>query len=121
VPHFSFIAPINHRPARPGNAGPQCDFDPNDTGTLVGLNPALMYIGDHTLRNIVKAFMDPRWNDGRNAIVVLWMRMTIASLRKTIGLLVCGYKLWRSRREERSSTRTFRCSSRFESAFHLPC
>jgi hypothetical protein len=74
VPHFSFIAPnqCNDQHGR-GNGGTQCDFDPNDQGTLDGLNPALMYIGDLTLRNIVKAIhRSPAWHDGRNAIVVLW-------------------------------------------------
>ncbi len=74
VPHFSFIAPnqCNDQHGR-ANGGTQCDFDPNDNGTLVGLNPALMYIGDLTLRNIVKAIhRSPAWDDGRNAIVVLW-------------------------------------------------
>jgi len=74
VPHFSFIAPnqCNDQHGR-GNAGPQCDFDPNDNGTLAGLNPALMYLGDLTVRNIVKAIhSSPAWHEGRNAIVVLW-------------------------------------------------
>jgi phosphatidylinositol-3-phosphatase len=74
VPHFSFVAPnqCNDQHGR-GNGGTQCDFDPNDNGTLVGLNPALMYLGDLTLRNIVKAIHSaPAWQDGRNAIVVLW-------------------------------------------------
>ena len=74
VPNFSFIAP-NQCTDQHGraNGGTQCDFDPNDNGTLVGLNPALMYIGDLTLRNIVKAIhRSPVWHDGRNAIVVLW-------------------------------------------------
>jgi hypothetical protein len=74
VPNFSFIAPnqCNDQHGR-ANGGTQCDFDPNDQGTLVGLNPALMYIGDLTLRNIVKAIhRSPAWHDGRNAIVVLW-------------------------------------------------
>lgn len=74
VPHFSFIAPnqCNDQHGR-ANGGTQCDFDPNDNGTLVGLNPALMYIGDLTLRNIVKAIhKSPAWDDGHNAIVVLW-------------------------------------------------
>jgi hypothetical protein len=32
-----------------------------------------MYLGDLTLRNIVKAIhRSPVWQDGRNAIVVLW-------------------------------------------------
>ena len=74
VPHFSFIAPnqCNDQHGR-ANGGTQCDFDPNDNGTLVGLNPALMYLGDLTLRNIVKAIhSSPAWHDGHNAIVVLW-------------------------------------------------
>jgi len=74
VPNFSFIAP-NQCTDQHGraNGGTQCDFDPNDNGTLVGLNPALMYIGDLTLRNIVKTIhRSPAWHDGRNAIVVLW-------------------------------------------------
>jgi len=74
VPTFSFIAPnqCNDQHGR-GNAGPVCDFDPNDNGTQVGLNPALIYQGDLALRNIVKAIHDsPVWKEGRNAIVVLW-------------------------------------------------
>jgi hypothetical protein len=74
VPDFSFVAPnqCNDQHGR-ANGGTQCDFDPHDNGTLMGLNPALMYIGDLTLRNIVKAIhKSPAWEDGRNAIVVLW-------------------------------------------------
>src|SRR5690348_6691901 len=74
VPTFSFIAPnqCNDQHGR-GNAGPVCDFDPNDNGTQAGLNPALIYQGDLALRNIVKAIHDsPVWKEGRNAIVVLW-------------------------------------------------
>ena len=74
VPEFSFIAP-NQCTDQHGrdNGGPQCDFDPNDNGTLVGLNPALMSVGDQMLRTLVTAIKDsPAWKEGRNAIVVLW-------------------------------------------------
>jgi hypothetical protein len=74
VPAFSFIAPnqCNDQHGR-GNAGPQCDFDPSDVGTQKGLNPALIYLGDLTLRNIVTMIHNsPAWKTGRNAIVVLW-------------------------------------------------
>ena len=74
VPNFSFIAPnqCNDQHGR-ANGGTQCDFDPNDNGTLVGLNPALMYLGDLTLRNLVKAIhRSPVWHEGRNAIVIVW-------------------------------------------------
>ena len=74
VPEFSFIAPnqCNDQHGR-GNAGPQCDFDPQTVGTQVGLNPALIYLGDLALRNLVKAIhASPVWKDGHSAIVVLW-------------------------------------------------
>jgi len=74
VPAFSLIAPnqCNDQHGR-GNAGPQCDFDPVDNGAQAGLNPALIYLGDLTLRNIVNAIhASPAWKSGRNAIVVVW-------------------------------------------------
>ncbi|HEY2119029.1 MAG TPA: alkaline phosphatase family protein [Candidatus Acidoferrum sp.] len=74
VPNFSFIAPnqCNDQHGR-GNAGPVCDFDPVSNGTLVGLNPALIYQGDLTLRTIVTAIHNsPVWEEGHSAIVVLW-------------------------------------------------
>jgi hypothetical protein len=74
VPTFSFIVPnqCNDQHGR-GGAGPQCDFDPNDVGTLQGLNPALMYQGDVTLQRIVGAIKaSPSWTEGRNAIVIVW-------------------------------------------------
>lgn len=74
VPNFSLIAPnqCNDQHGR-GNAGATCDFDPTNDGTQNGLNPALIYLGDLTLRNIVKAIHhSPVWQEGRNAIVVVW-------------------------------------------------
>jgi len=74
VPNFSFIAPnqCNDQHGR-GNAGPQCDFDPNSVGTQDGLNPALIYYGDLTIRNLVKAIhASPAWAEGNNAIVIVW-------------------------------------------------
>ena len=74
VPAFSFIAPnqCNDQHGR-GNAGPYCNFDPNDNGTQAGLNPALMQRGDVALKQIVNAIREsPAWKQGKNAIVVLW-------------------------------------------------
>jgi hypothetical protein len=74
VPAYSLIAPnqCNDQHGR-GNAGPQCDFDPVDNGAQAGLNPALIYLGDLTLRNIVNAIhASPVWKSGKNAIVVVW-------------------------------------------------
>lgn len=74
VPTFSFIAPnqCNDQHGR-GNAGPACDFDPSSTGTQAGLNPALIYQGDLTVRTLVNAIHNSRvWEEGHNAIVLLW-------------------------------------------------
>lgn len=74
VPQFSWISPDQcHDQHGRGNAGPQCDFDPSDTGVQSGLNPALIFIGDQTLRTLVRAIhASPAWKEGHNAIVVLW-------------------------------------------------
>jgi hypothetical protein len=74
VPAYSFIAPnqCNDQHGR-GNAGPFCNYDPNDNGTQAGLNPALMQLGDVAVRRIVTAIKhSPVWSQGQNAIVVLW-------------------------------------------------
>jgi hypothetical protein len=74
VPNFAFVAPnqCNDQHGR-GNAGPFCQYDPNDQGTLAGLNPALMQQGDTELQNLVNAIhRSPVWQQGRTAIVVIW-------------------------------------------------
>ena len=74
VPTFSLIAPnqCNDQHGRE-NGGSQCDFDFDDNGTQTGLNPALIYVGDLKLRNLVHAIHASRtWHDGRTAIVLVW-------------------------------------------------
>ena len=74
VPDFSFIAPnqCNDQHGR-GNGGSQCAFDPLTDGSQAGLNPALIYVGDLTLRTLVSAIhRSPVWSQGNNAIVVVW-------------------------------------------------
>jgi hypothetical protein len=74
MPAFSFIAPnqCNDQHGR-ANGGSQCDFDPASTGTQTGLNPALIYVGDLKLRNVIHAIHASKaWHEGRTAIVVVW-------------------------------------------------
>lgn len=74
VPSFSFIAPdqCNDLHGR-GNAGPFCNYDPGSDGSQAGLNPALIYRGDVTVKRIVDAIhASPVWRFGNSAIVVLW-------------------------------------------------
>ena len=74
IPNLSFIVPnqCNDQHGR-GNGGSQCAFDPVTDGSQAGLNPALIYVGDLTLRTLIAAIhRSPAWNWGRNAIVVVW-------------------------------------------------
>lgn len=74
VPNFSFIVPnqCDDQHGR-GNAGPFCNFDPDDNGTLNGLNPGLMAQGDVTLQKLVTAIKaSDVWKHGNNAIVITW-------------------------------------------------
>ena len=74
VPAYSFIAPnqCNDQHGR-GNAGAFCNFDPTNDGTQAGLNPAAIYRGDVTVQTLVQAIHNsPAWEQGHNAIVILW-------------------------------------------------
>jgi hypothetical protein len=74
VPEFSFIVPnqCNDQHGQ-NNATLACFEDPNDNGTLVGLNPGLIAQGDRTLRTLVDAIhASPLWTSGHNAIVITW-------------------------------------------------
>jgi hypothetical protein len=74
VPTYSFIAPnqCNDQHGR-GNGTQFCQFDPNDNGTQVGLNPALMALGDQALQRLVSAIhASPAWKEGHNAIITIW-------------------------------------------------
>jgi len=76
LPNLVYIVPnqCNDQHGRGGaTAGPECDYDPNDNGTLVGLNPALMYEGDQALERLITAIKSsPAWSRGNNAIVIVW-------------------------------------------------
>jgi hypothetical protein len=90
VPDFSFIVPnqCNDQHGR-NNAGPACDLDPSSTGTQEGLNPALIYQGDVTLRTLVRAIHSSDvWRDGRNAIVVVWDENDYSAAPNTNHVLV---------------------------------
>jgi len=76
LPSLVYIVPnqCHDQHGRGGaTAGPECDYDPNDNGTLVGLNPALMYEGDQALERLVTAIKSsPAWKRGNNALVIVW-------------------------------------------------
>jgi hypothetical protein len=124
VPAFSLIAPnqCNDQHGR-GNAGPQCDFDPSDTGVPSGLNPALIFIGDQTLRNIVHAIhRSPVWKEGHNAIVVLWDEndfSSVPNVNQVLAIVDLNHGA-----HGKSSGRFythFSLTKTLESSFGLPC
>ena len=124
VPAFSFIVPnqCNDQHGR-DNAGPQCDFDPNDNGTQTGLNPALIYLGDLTLRNLVHAIHNSRaWKEGRNAIVVVWDENDysfVPNANQVLAIVDTNYGP-HGRTSDRFYTH-FSLLKTLESAFDLPC
>ncbi len=124
VPNYALIAPnqCTDQHGR-GNAGPQCDFDPNDNGTLNGLNPALMYIGDLTLRNIVKSIhASPVWHEGRTAIVVVWDENDYSvapSINKVLLTVDTNYAA-RGVKSDKFYTH-FSLLRSIEAGFRLPC
>jgi len=76
VPNYSFIAPNQcHDQHGKGLSavGTFCQSDPSDNGSQTGLNPALIKLGDLTLQKVVTSIKkSPSWQDGNNAIVVVW-------------------------------------------------
>lgn len=124
VPALSFIAPDQcHDQHGRGNAGPQCDFDPSDTGAQSGLNPALIFLGDQTLRNIVHAIHSSRvWEEGHNAIVVVWDENDfsgVPNLNQVLAIVDLNHGS-HSRTSNRFYTH-FSLTKTIESGFGLPC
>ncbi|MBV8147165.1 MAG: phosphoesterase [Gammaproteobacteria bacterium] len=125
VPSFAYIVPnqCNDQHGRSG-AGPQCDSDPNDVGTVQGLNPALMYQGDVALERIVTAIRSsPAWKEGRNAIVIVWDESDYsnAPITNQVTLVVATN---RGEQEGRVSHRFythFSLLKSLEAGFGVPC
>jgi hypothetical protein len=124
VPHFSFIAPnqCNDQHGR-GNAGMFCNYDPSDNGSQAGLNPALIYRGDVTLKKLVHAIKhSPAWREGRNAIIVMWDEndySTAPNVNKIVTIVDTNYGV-HGVKSNKFYTH-FSVLKSLEAAFHLPC
>ena len=124
VPSFSFIVPnqCNDQHGR-GNAGPACDFDITDNGTLVGLNPALMQMGDLTIQTIVQAIhASPVWGTGHSAIVVVWDENDYSATPNTNQVLLTVDTNYGSTGMQSNAFYThFSLLKSIEAGFGLPC
>jgi hypothetical protein len=124
VPNYSFIAPnqCNDQHGR-GNAGPFCNYDPNDDGTQAGLNPALIYQGDVTVQRLVTAIhTSPAWRKGNSAIVLLWDENDYSlapNTNQVVTIVDTNYGFHQLQSAERYTH--FSLVKSIESGFGLPC
>ena len=124
LPSLSLISPnqCTDQHGR-GNGGAQCAFDPVTDGSQAGLNPALIYIGDLTLRTIVAAIhKSPAWSDGRNAIVVVWDENDYSfapNVNKVLVIVDTNYGVHGVKSD--TFYTHFSLTRTLEAAFGLPC
>jgi hypothetical protein len=124
VPDLSLIVPnqCNDQHGR-GNGGSQCAFDPVTDGSQAGLNPALIYVGDLTLRTLVAAIhRSPAWNRGRNAIVVVWDENDysfVPNLNQVLAIVDTNFGPHGVQSNKYYTH--FSLLRTLEGAFHLPC
>jgi hypothetical protein len=124
MPNLSFIVPnqCNDQHGR-GNGGSQCAFDPVTDGSQAGLNPALIYVGDLTLRTLIAAIhRSPAWSQGRNAIVVVWDENDysfVPNLNQVLLTVETNYR--RNGTQSNKYYTHFSLLRTLEGSFHLPC
>jgi phosphatidylinositol-3-phosphatase len=124
VPNYSFIAPnqCNDQHGR-GNAGPFCNYDPNDHGSQSGLNPALIDQGDVTVQRLVTAIHgSPAWRRGNSAIVLLWDENDYSlapNNNQVIAVVDTNYDFHQVQSAQRYTH--FSLVKSLESGFGLPC
>jgi hypothetical protein len=124
VPAYSYIVPNQcHDQHGRSNAGPDCEYDPNDNGTQTGLNPALIFDGDAALEQIVSAIHhSPAWRDGQNAIVTVWDEndYSVAPTTNKV-LLIVDTNYGRSGVQSSNFYSHFSLLKSIEARFGLPC
>lgn len=124
VPSLSFIAPnqCNDQHGR-GNAGAFCNYDPSDDGSQAGLNPALIYRGDQTVKQLVSAIKhSPVWHQGHNAIVVVWDEndySTAPNINQVTLIADTNYGVHKVTSSKRYTH--FSLLRTLEAGFNLPC
>jgi phosphatidylinositol-3-phosphatase len=138
VPNFSFIVPnqcndqhgrgaqdpITGRSFGAGLAGPGCLGDPNDNGTQQGLNPALIYQGDLTIRTLVNAIhASPVWkdSDSRSAIIVVWDENDYSTGIPNQVLVTVDTNFGEHGVKSNHFYTHFSLLKSLEAGFHLPC
>lgn len=141
VPSFSYIVPnqCDDQHGR-GNGDAFCAFDPGlppgdaTVGTQAGLNPGLIQQGDVTIQRIVEAIeASPVWQEGHNAIVIVWDENDYSGLlnpptglfpRQNQNIVVLTVQLNRQGAngvQSRNYYNSFSLLKSLEAGFGLPC
>jgi hypothetical protein len=123
VPSYAFIAPNRCNDQHATGSSPFCAHDPNDNGTLNGLNPGLMAVGDQELQKLVTAIKaSPVWKEQRSAIVILWDESDYAISPITNQVVAIVDKNYGPQGVQSTAFYThFSLLKTIEAAFRLPC
>jgi phosphatidylinositol-3-phosphatase len=123
VPDFAFIAPnqCNDQHGR-GNGTAFCNYDADDNGTQVGLNPSLILQGDLAVQRIVTAIKaSPVWWNSRSAIVVLWDENDYSTSTSNQVILVVETNYGQQRVQSSKYYDHYSLTKTLDAAFRLPC
>jgi hypothetical protein len=123
VPAYSLIAPnqCNDQHGKSG-MGVYCGYDPQNDGSQNGLNPGLIYRGDSAVQKIVGAIKgSPAWDQGHNAIVVVWDENDYAVNTPNRVLTMVETNYARQRVVSNNYYNHFSLLKTIEGALGLPC
>jgi hypothetical protein len=123
VPQLAFIAPnqCNDMHGR-GNGTAFCNYDADDNGTQVGLNPSLILQGDLAVQRVVTAIKASKtWSDSKSAIVILWDEndYSTSTSNQVVAIVDTNYG-----RHHLASTQFYThysLTKTLDAAFGLPC
>ena len=123
VPSLAFIAPNQCEDMHGrGNGTAFCNYDADDNGTQVGLNPTLILEGDLAVQRIVTAIKaSPVWSDSRSAIVVVWDENDYSRVTSNQVVTIVETNYGPGRIKSSHFYDHYSLTKTLDGAFHLPC
>ncbi len=123
IPDLAFIAPnqCNDQHGR-GNGTAFCNYDADDNGTQVGLNPSLILEGDLTVQRLVTAIKaSPVWWSSRSAIVILWDENDYSTLTLNQVVFIVDTNYGPHQVQSSKFYDHYSLTKTMDAAFGLPC
>ncbi len=123
VPTLAFIAPNQCQDMHGrGNSTAFCNYDADDNGTQVGLNPTLILQGDLAVQRIVTAIKaSPVWSNSRSAIVVVWDENDYSRITSNQVVTIVETNYGPSHIQSNRFYNHYSLTKTLEGAFRLPC